>query len=73
MAAILDAYQNREAGTDYKEAVIAECRSQLKKILKLSAAVPYAVAAGKDTFLWDVLYDEIDPHVKKVEVKKNAE
>lgn len=73
MAAMLDAYRNWEAETDYKEAVIAECRNQLKKIIKLSAAVPYVVAAGKDTFLWDVLYDEIYPHVKKVEVKKNVQ
>lgn len=73
MAAMLDAYRNREAGTDYKEAVISECRNQLKKVLKLSAAVPYVVAAGKEPFLWDVLYDEIYSHVKKVEVAKDAE
>lgn len=73
MAAMLDAFLSRDAGKDYTEVVAAECKNQLKKLMKPAEAVPYAVAAGKDTFLWDILYAEIYSHVKKAQVGKNAQ
>lgn len=42
------------------------------KIIKPSDAVQYVVAAGKDIFLWDVLYAEIYSQVKKAQVEKHA-
>lgn len=72
MKAMLDAFLHNDSGNAYTEIVAEECRNQLKKIMKPSAAVPYAVAAGKDTFLWDILYDVIYSHVRKG-VKQDAQ
>lgn len=73
MTALLNAYLNRDTGRDMTAIVAEECRNQLKKILKLSNAVPYAVAAGSDRFLWDILYDHIYPYVKREEGTKDAQ
>ena len=72
MTAMLDAFLSRDAGKDYTEVVAAECKNQLKKFMKPADAVPYVVAAGKDTFLWDVLYEEVYRHVKKAQVTEDA-
>ena len=73
MTAMLDAYLNRASGTDYKTAVALECRKQLESIVKASEAVKYAVAIKDKDFLWDVLYDKIYTHVKRMEVSRDAE
>ena len=72
MTAMLNAFLSRDAGKDYTEIVAAECKRQVEKIIKPSDAVQYVVAAGKDTFLWDVLYAEIYSQVRKVQVEKYA-
>ena len=73
MTAMLDAYLNRVSGTDYKIAVALECRKQLESIVKASEAVKYAVAIKDKDFLWDILYDKIYDHVKRMEVSRDAE
>lgn len=72
MTAMLNAFLSRDAGKDYTEIVAEECKKQIEKIIKPSDAVQYVVAAGKGTFLWDVLYAEIYSQVKKAQVGKNA-
>ena len=71
MTAMLNSYLNRASGADYKTAVALECRKQLETIVKAGEAVKYAVAI-KD-FLWDILYDKIYDHVKRMEVSRDAE
>ena len=73
MTAMLDAYLNRASGADYKTAVAQECRTQLESIIKAGEAVKYAVAIKDKDFLWDVLYDKIYDHVKRMEVSRDAE
>ena len=73
MTAMLDAYLNRASGADYKTAVAQECRKQLESIIKAGEAVKYAVAIKDKDFLWDVLYDKIYDHVKRMEVSRDAE
>lgn len=72
MTAMLNAFLSRDAGKDYTEIVAEECKKQIGKIIKPSDAVQYVVAAGKDIFLWDVLYAEIYSQVKKAQVEKHA-
>ena len=71
MTAMLEAYQ--ACGSDFKTAVAKECRKQLEAILKPSEAVKYAVAIKDKDFLWDILYDKIYDHVKRIEVNRDAE
>ena len=73
MTAMLNAYLNRSSGADYKTAVALECRKQLKAIVKAGEAVQYAVAIKDKDFLWDILYDKIYDHVKRMEVSRGAE
>ena len=73
MTAMLDAYLNKTSGADYKTDVALECRKQLDAIVKASDAVKYAVAIKDKDFLWDVLYDKIHTHVKRMEVSQDAE
>lgn len=73
MTAMLDAYLTRATSIDYKTAVATACRKLLEEIIKPSEAVKYAVAIKDKDFLWDILYDKIYDHVKKVEVNRNAE
>ena len=71
MTAMLDAYQ--AGGSDFKTVVTKECRKQLEAILKPIEAVKYAVAIKDKDFLWDILYDKIYDHVKRMEVRRDAE
>ncbi len=71
MTAMLDAYLH--CSTDYKTMVARECRRFLEAIVRPSEAVKYAVAIKDKDFLWDILYDKILDHVKKVEVGRDAE
>ncbi len=73
MTAMLDAYLTKSTSIDYKTAVATECRKLLEAIIKPGEAVKYAVAIKDKDFLWDVLYDRIYEHVKKVEVNRDAE
>ena len=73
MTAILDACLNKTSGADYKTAVAQECRKQLESIVKASEAVKYAVAIKEKDFLWDILYDNIYDHAKRMEVIRDAE
>ena len=73
MTAMLNAYKNRASSADFENVVAQECRKQLEKIMEPGQAVKYAVALKLHDFLWDVLYDEILPYVKKQEVGRNAE
>ena len=73
MTAMLNAYKNKASGADFETAVALECREQLEKMMEPGQAVKYAVALNLQDFLWDVLYDVILPHVRKQEVKGNAE
>lgn len=45
----------------------------MESIVKPGKAAKYAVATYDKVFLWDILYDKIYDHVKKVEVKTHAE
>ncbi len=71
MTAMLTAYLI--SGTDFKTTVAKECRRQLETTVKPDEAVKYAVAIKDKDFLWDVLYDKIYDHVKRVEVSRDAE
>lgn len=73
MTAMLDAYLNKAGSVDYKSAVAQECRKQLETIVKAGDAVKYAVAIKDKYFLWDILYDKIYDHVKRMEVSRDAE
>ena len=73
MTAMLDAYLTKSTSVDYKTAVATACRQLLEAIIKPGEAVKYAVAIKDKDFLWDVLYDRIYEHVKKVEVSRDAE
>jgi hypothetical protein len=66
MTAMLDAYLNKTSGADYKTAVALECRKQLAILIKAGEAVKYAVALKDKDFLWDILYDKIYDHVKRM-------
>ena len=50
-----------------------ECRKQLEAIVKPGEAVKYAVDIKDEDFLWDILYDKIYDHVKRMEVSRDAE
>lgn len=67
MTAMLEAYLQQT--TDYKTVVAKACRKLLEGIVKPSEAVKYAVAIQDKSFLWDVLYDKIIDHIKRLEVK----
>ena len=71
MTAMLDAYLTKATSVDYKTAVATACRQLLEAIVKPGEAVKYAVAIKDKDFLWDVLYDRIYEHVKKVEVSRD--
>lgn len=71
MTAMLDAYQS--CASDFKTAEAQECRKQLEAIVKPGEAVKYAVAIQDPDFLWDMLYDQIYGHVKRMEGNRNAE
>ena len=45
----------------------------MESIIKAGEAVKYAVAIKDKDFLWDVLYDKIYTHVKRMEVSRDAE
>ncbi len=65
MAALVGAYVDKVWGKDYREAVAERCLGLVKEICSPGEAVKYAVALGKRTFLWDVLWDYVERYAKK--------
>lgn len=60
MTAMIDAYNNRTPGTDYREAVAETCRICLTKIKPPFQAIRYAEALDRRDFIFDVLLEEAE-------------
>lgn len=60
MTAIIDAYNNRIPGTDYREAVAETCRVCIAKITPPFQAIRYAEAMDRRDFIFDVLLEEAE-------------
>ena len=60
MTAMIDAYNNRIPGTDYREAVAEACRICLAKITPPFQAIRYAEAMDRRDFIFDVLLEEAE-------------
>lgn len=60
MTAMIDAYNNRIPGTDYREAVAEACRICLTKITPPFQAIRYAEAMDRRDFIFDVLLEEAE-------------
>ena len=60
MTAMIDAYNNRIPGTDYREAVAETCRICLAKITPPFQAIRYAEAMDRRDFILDVLLEEAE-------------
>lgn len=65
ITAMLDAYQNKSPGVNYRDAVAGACRKQLECIIAPGLAVRYVVALNKRRFLWDVLLDKVESEVRR--------
>ena len=60
MTAMINAYNNRNPGTDYREAAAEACRISLAKITPPFQAIRYAEALGRRDFIFDVLLEEAE-------------
>ena len=60
MTAMIDAYNNRIPGTDYREAVAETYRICLAKITPPFQAIRYAEALDRRDFIFDVLLEEAE-------------
>lgn len=60
MTEMIDAYNNRIPGTDYREAVAEACRICLAKITPSFQAIRYAEAMDRRDFIFDVLLEEAE-------------
>lgn len=60
MTAMIDAYNNRIPGTDYREAVAEACKMCLTKITPTFQGIRYAEALGRRDFIFDVLLEEAE-------------
>lgn len=60
MTAMIDAYNNRIPGTDYREAVAETCRVCIARITPPFQAIRYAEALDRRDFIFDVLLEEAD-------------
>ena len=60
MTAMIDAYNNRIPGTDYREAVAETCRVCIAKITPPYQAIRYAEAMDRRDFIFDVLLEEAE-------------
>ena len=60
MTAMIDAYNNRIPGTDYREAVAETCRVCIARITPPFQAIRYAEALGRRDFIFDVLLEEAE-------------
>lgn len=60
MTAMIDAYLDRKAGTDSREAIAKACRTCVARILPTFQTIRYAEALGKRSFIFDVLLEEAE-------------
>lgn len=60
MTAMIDAYNNRIPGTDYREAVAETCRVCIARITPPFQAIRYAEAMDRRDFIFDVLLEEAE-------------
>lgn len=60
MTAMIDAYNNRIPGTDYREAVAETCRVCIARITPTFQAIRYAEAMDRRDFIFDVLLEEAE-------------
>ena len=60
MTAMIDAYNNRIPGTDYREAVAETCKICLTKLTPPFQAIRYAEAMDRRDFIFDVLLEEAE-------------
>ena len=60
MTAMIDAYNNRIPGTDYREAVAETCRVCIARITPPFQAIRYAEALDRRDFIFDVLLEEAE-------------
>lgn len=56
-------YHKRSVGDSYRDAVSQGCRQYLETKIKPSEAVKYAIALGKNKFVFDVLLDKVAENV----------
>lgn len=63
---MMEAYLSAPFSGNERAVVSKVCRKLLNKIVRPSLAVPYVVALGKQTLLWDLLPDHIEEHVLEV-------
>ena len=57
---MIDAYNNRIPGTDYREAVAETCRVCIARITPPFQAIRYAEAMDRRDFIFDVLLEEAE-------------
>lgn len=60
MTAMIDAYNNRIPGTDYREAVAETCRVCIARITPPFQAIRYAEALDRRDFIFDALLEEAE-------------
>ena len=60
MTAMIDAYNNRIPGTDYREAVAETCRVCIARITPPFQAIRYAEAMNRRDFIFDVLLEQAE-------------
>lgn len=64
---MMEAYLSAPFSGNERAVVSKVCRKLLNKIVRPSLAVPYVVALGKRSLLWDLLPDQIEEHVLEVD------
>lgn len=60
---MIKSYHKRSVGDSYRDAVSEGCRQYLETKIKPSEAVKYAIALGKNKFVFDVLLDKVAENV----------
>lgn len=62
---MLDGYLNKPPAEPFRDAVIRTCLALIEKKMKPGEAIPYVVALGKRSFMWDVLCEYVEDTVLK--------
>lgn len=65
LSAMLDGYLNKPPAEPFRDAVIRTCLALIEKKMKPGEAIPYVVALGKRSFMWDVLCEYVEDTVLK--------
>lgn len=63
MTSMMLAYRDKTNSLTYRESVTEECRRLLSKIIRLSDAAPYVVAAGYRKYVFDILLSETEKYI----------